>query len=59
MIQLLERIGDLLQFGAGIYVFAAGFKMRFKYWDRTGLDTRAGEILMVLGAILVLMLRGR
>ena len=59
MIQLLERIGDILQFGAALYVFAAGFKMKFRGWPRTVLDERAGEILMVLGAVLALMLRAR
>jgi uncharacterized protein YggT (Ycf19 family) len=56
-IQLLYCAADIVQFAIGAYVIWYGFNMVCRRWDRTDLEYRAGQCLVVLGAIILLMLR--
>jgi hypothetical protein len=58
-IQLLYLAADIVQFAIGGYVIWYGYGMMCRRWDRTDLEYRAGQILVVLGAIILLMLRMR
>jgi len=56
-LQLFKVIGDAIQVIIGIGIICYGVKIRCRRWDKTALDKRAGEILFVLGAIIILLMR--
>ena len=56
-IQVLRLARDIIQFGMGVYVVWAGWRMANKVWDRSHSEWLTGQVLIVLGFILILGIR--
>lgn len=56
-IQVLHLAGDIIQAGIGIYVIWRGWHMGHKAWDRTHAEWLTGQVLIVLGILLIVGIR--